>query len=153
MYSNMAHFRLSPPRPVKAELTSSRKIPYFIEQVKCGFPSPAEDYAEQEINFNEYLIKHQAASFTIKVQGDSMDKAGIKSGDLLIVDRSITAKTGMIIVAILFGEFTVKTFIQKGEEIWLYPENESYEPIKIHKEMDFQVWGVVTHVIHHCKIS
>jgi DNA polymerase V len=146
MYSGICNVIIVPHEIIKG-------IPLFIERVKCGFPSPAEDYREEEIDFNKYLIKHQSATFTVKVEGDSMTDEGIHSGDMLIVDRSITPKSEMIIVAILHGEFTVKKLIQKHREVWLYPGNSKYDPIKINEEMDFQVWGVVSHIIHHCKTS
>jgi DNA polymerase V len=146
MYSGICNVRIVPNPDIKG-------IPSFVERVKCGFPSPAEDYAEQDIDFNEYLIKHHAATFTVKVDGYSMIDEGINSGDMLIVDRSITPKTGMIVVAILHGDFTVKKLVQRHREVWLYPGNSDYEPIKITEEMDFQVWGVVSHIIHHCKTS
>ncbi len=125
-------------------------IPCYGDFIKAGFPSPAADYREEILDFNSYLVSNQAATFTVRVDGDSMEDEGIRSRDLLIVDRSRTPGKGSIVVAILYGEFTVKKLVFKEGRYWLYPGNPAYEPIRIELDMDFQVWGVVTHVIHHC---
>jgi len=124
------------------------KVQLFLEKVPAGFPSPASDYTDRSLDLNEYLIKHPAATFFIRVSGDSMTGAGIYSGDLLIVDRSIEARSGNIVLAVLNGEFTVKRLMCHGGEFWLVPENISYNAIKIGETSDFAVWGVVVHVIH-----
>ena len=116
--------------------------------INAGFPSPAENDIEMQLDLNEHLIKHPASTFFVKVQGDSMRGAGIFSGDILIVDKSLDATHGKIVVAILNGEFTVKKlFIQKNA-IQLVPANNAYPIITVTEGMDFQVWGVVTYVIH-----
>lgn len=130
--------------PVSA---NSALSPYFEAHIAAGFPSPAEDYAEQQLDLHKLLIKHPVATFFVKVSGDSMKDAGIFSGDLLIVDRSLPVQNGKIVVAILNGEFTVKRLHIHGEKIWLVAENPSYPPIEITEEQDFQVWGVVTYTI------
>lgn len=127
---------------------SAVRCPLVLWRVAAGFPSPADDYVERPLDLNEYLIKHPAATFFIRVTGDSMTGAGINSGDLLIVDRSLEAGNGNIVLAILDGEFTVKRFSKTGGDCWLVPENDAYEPVQITGTMDFQVWGVVVHVIH-----
>lgn len=115
--------------------------------VSAGFPSPAEDFSEKRLDLNEYLIKHPAATFFVRAKGNSMQNGGISDGDLLIVDRSLEARSGNIIIAFLDGEFTVKRIRITQKQIFLIPENENFKPIKITEGMDFQVWGVVTGVI------
>jgi DNA polymerase V len=123
-------------------------IPYFVSGVAAGFPSPAEDYMEKPLDLNELVIKHPFATFFVRVEGDSMKNAGIFSDDILVVDRSLEAQNGKIIVALLNGEFTVKRLLKTAQGITLCPENESFSPIKVTPESEFQVWGVVTYVIH-----
>ncbi len=124
------------------------RLPLFMARVPAGFPSPAEDYIEKSLDLNEYLVQHPAATFFVRVTGDSMTGAGISSGDILIVDRAVAPASGSIVVAILNGEFTVKRLWQRGAAVRLFPENPAYEPITITASMDFEVWGVVAHVIH-----
>ncbi len=133
------------------ERKRSLKLPFFLSIMKAGFPSPADDYVESKLDFNEYLVKHPSATFCVRVTGDSMKNAGINSGDLLVVDRAVTPRDNKIIVAILNGEFTVKRMAKNKNGLFLIPENPNYEPIEIKGEMDFEVWGVVTHVIHDLK--
>jgi DNA polymerase V len=122
--------------------------PLFCTRISAGFPSPADDYIENALDLNEHLIKHPAATFFVRVAGDSMTGAGINSGDILIVDRSVTAVNRSIIVAVLNGEFTVKRLVKRGSALQLFPENPAYDPIEITKGSEFEVWGVVMHVIH-----
>jgi len=124
------------------------RLPLFDCKLSAGFPSPADDYFEKKLDLNELLISHPAATFFVKVEGDSMLGAGIQSGDMLLVDRALTAEEGKIIVALIEGEFTVKRFVKKGNKAFLMPENPRYPPIEITEEKEFQVWGVVTYVIH-----
>lgn len=123
-------------------------LPVFTARIHAGFPSPAEDYIEKSLDLNEYLVQHPAATFFVRVTGDSMTGAGINSGDILIVDRALTAVNGSVIVAILNGEFTVKRLVTSNGRIRLQPENPAYEPIEVTAGSDFEVWGVVVHVIH-----
>ena len=124
------------------------RLPFYLSRVAAGFPSPADDYVEKKLDLNEHLVKSPAATFFVRVSGESMTKAGIFHGDLLIVDRSLEVKEGSIIVAILNGEFTVKRFMKRDGHMFLAAENDAYQPIEIHSDMDFEVWGVVTNVIH-----
>jgi DNA polymerase V len=124
------------------------KIPFFCDFIKAGFPSPADDYSDSSLDFNEYLIKNKAATFIVRVQGDSMTGAGINSGDLLVVDRSLKPSNNSVIVAIVSGEFTVKKLVKELGQYYLYPENPDYPVVKITEDMDFQVWGVVSYAIH-----
>jgi len=123
-------------------------LPFYASRVQAGFPSPADDAVETALDLNQYLIKHPAATFFVRVSGDSMSQASIHAGDILIVDRSISPKTGNIVIAVVEGELTVKRLkIQKNQYI-LVPENPNYQPLVITPEMDFNIWGVVTTVIH-----
>jgi DNA polymerase V len=126
----------------------SSSIPLFELGVKAGFPSPAEEEMSKPLNLNDHLIPHPASTFFVRVDGDSMNGAGIFSGDLLIVDKSLKAVSGKIIVALLNGEFTVKRLILQQNHILLQAENPKYKTIKINQSEDFSVWGVVTYVIH-----
>lgn len=122
--------------------------PLFLAQVPAGFPSPADDYVEGKLDLNRHLIKHPAATFFVRVTGDSMVDAGIHSGDLLIVDRALEPTDNNVIVAVVNGELTVKRIRKKNERVYLVPENKDYAPMEIREEMDFEIWGVVTNVIH-----
>ena len=115
---------------------------------KRSHPSPADDFLEGTLDLNEYLIKHPSATFFMRVAGDSMINTGIFPEDLLIVDRRLTAKSGKIVIAILNGELTVKRLKKSHKKIWLVPENEKYSVIEITAEDYFEIWGIVTTVIH-----
>lgn len=123
-------------------------LPLFLSRIPAGFPSPAEDYIENQLDLNELIVKHPTATFFVRVEGESMREASINPGDILVVDRSLEAKSGKIIVALVDGEFTVKRLLINEGEITLQSENALYPSIKINPESDFQVWGVVTYVIH-----
>ena len=123
-------------------------IPFYESNVSAGFPSPAEDFMDLDLNLQEYLVQHPSATFCVKVTGDSMQNAGIFSGDVMVVDRALEPKNKTIVLAVLDGEFTVKRIHKKGDSLYLNPENENFKPIEITEEIDFKVWGVVTHIIH-----
>ena len=116
--------------------------------VPAGFPSPADDFIEMEINLQDYIVKNKEATFCVKVEGTSMTKAGINTGDIIIVDRSLNPKHNDIVLAVIDGEFTVKRLAVNNESIYLMPENDSFSPIQINEAMDFQIWGIITHIIH-----
>jgi len=126
----------------------SLELPYFSTSVQAGFPSPADDFVDTKLDLNEYLVKHPSATFFVRVTGDSMTGVGIYDDDILIVDRSLEAHEGMIIIAALDGELTVKRLKKQNNAVILSPENEQYDPIVVSEESDFSVWGVVTAVIH-----
>ena len=123
-------------------------VPFYQASVSAGFPSPAEDFMDLELNLQDYLIQHPSATFCVRVTGDSMIKAGISSGDVMIVDRSLEPKDGSIVLAVLNGEFTVKRIKKNKDQLLLIPENVKFAPIVVSEEMNFKVWGVVTHVVH-----
>ncbi len=124
------------------------KIPFFLESVSAGFPSPADDYMEGKLDLNDLLVKNPASTFFVRVAGDSMTGAGIHSGDILVVDRSVDPKEGSIIIAVIDGELMVKRIRYDKNNLWLYSENPNYKPFKVTDGMDFDVWGVVRTVIH-----
>jgi len=126
------------------------ELPLYSNKVSAGFPSPADDHLEMKLDLNSYLIKHPAATFFVRASGDSMVNAGIHSGDLLIVDKSIEPCDGKIVIAALDGELTVKRLYKRGGEIKLFAENAAYPPINI-TEQDMVIWGVVSYVIHEAK--
>ena len=124
------------------------KIKLAEPMVPAGFPSPADDFVEMELNIHDYIVKNKDATFCVKVEGNSMTKADIHSGDILIVDRSLEPEHNNIVLAVIDGEFTVKRLAVNNGSLYLSPENDNFTPIKITKEMDFLVWGVITHIIH-----
>ena len=132
----------------RADGLLSVPLPIFLAHVQAGFPSPADSYIDKTLDLNELLISHPAATFFVRVIGDSMKNASILSGDVLVVDRSLEPSDSSIVVAVVNGEFTVKKLVKKEGRIFLAPENPAYPIMEITTECDFQVWGVVTYVIH-----
>jgi DNA polymerase V len=130
------------------DMSTKRKQPLFEVKVPAGFPSPAADYEEDRLDLNKHLIKNPAATFFVRVSGDSMEGAGIHHGDLLVVDRSIEPRDKSIVIAVINGELTVKRIRIKNKRITLEPENENYSVQEITEDTEFEVWGVVTNVIH-----
>ena len=123
-------------------------LPLYLANIKAGFPSPADDFLDKSIDLNEHLISHPAATFLVRVSGDSMIKAGIFPGDILVVDKSLEAKNRDIVIGVVDNEFTVKRYIKNSNGSFLYPENPNYRAIKMTEGS--QIWGVVTYVIHKC---
>lgn len=115
--------------------------------VSAGFPSPADDFKELKISLDKTLVKNKEATFYARVSGQSMVGAGLDDGDLLVVDRSLEPKHNKIAVCFIDGEFTVKRLKVTSEGVSLLPENPAYEPIQVTSENNFQIWGLVTHVI------
>jgi DNA polymerase V len=130
------------------DLTSNCECPLFVVPVTAGFPSPAEDYIEGKLDLNKYLITHPAATFFVRVTGESMIDAGIHPGDILIVDRALEPADKNVVIAVIDGEFMVKRIRMVQSKIFLMPENKNFKPLEIENEMNFEVWGVVTNVIH-----
>ncbi len=123
-------------------------LPLFGTKIPAGFPSPADDHLEATIDLNRQYVRHPAATFFVRVQGHSMIGAGIHNGDMLVVDRSLDAQSGAIVIAVVNGELTLKRLLIAGDEVWLMPENPEFQPLQITDSMELQVWGVVAHVIH-----
>ena len=132
-------------KPLFAALSGHR---LFIADVPAGFPSPAADYEEAALDLNKFLITNPAATFFVRAAGDSMLGAGIHCGDLLVVDRSLETRDKNVVLAVVNGEFTVKRIRIKSGKITLQPENDHYKPSEIAGDMEFEVWGVVTFVLH-----
>jgi DNA polymerase V len=130
-----------------ADTESELKLPFVNEGISAGFPSPALDFVDLSIDLNKHLIKHPSATFYGRVKGESLKNAGISDGDLLVIDRSLEPLKGKIELCFIDGEFTAKRIKKSKSELWLMPENDDYEPIKITENNNFVVWGVVTHVI------
>ena len=124
------------------------RVALYLASVPAGFPSPADDYIETSLDLNEYLIKHQAATFFVRARGSSMIGAGIRDGDLLVVDRAVDPKNGSVVIAAVCGDLTVKRISRRDGKLLLCPDNECFTPIEVTPEAEFQIWGVVTHAIH-----
>jgi len=122
--------------------------PLFSCGVSAGFPSPADDYIDRQLDLNELLIHNPAATFFVRVAGDSMTGISINHDDILIVDRSLEPVSGKIVIAVINGELTIKRLLKDNSSCRLVAENPNYEDIEINEEMAFEVWGVVTSVIH-----
>ena len=121
------------------------KLPFYIHKVGAGFPSPATDYIEDDIDLNSHLIKNAPATFVIRVQGKSMHNVGIYDGDLLVVDRSINPKNLSTIIANVNEELVVKTFLKEKNRNYL---TSGSNKIELSENPNFIIWGVVTYVIH-----
>jgi DNA polymerase V len=117
--------------------------------IKAGFPSPAQDYLTECIDLNKELIRRKETTFLARVSGNSLIEAGICDGDIVVIDKSLEAKNGDFVVAFIDGEFTLKEFHHdvKNNCAWLIPHNKDFAPIKVTKENDFMVWGVLTYTI------
>ena len=121
------------------------KLPFYIHKVGAGFPSPATDYIEDDVDLNSYLIKNSPATFIIRVQGTSMSDVGIHNGDLLIVDRSVDPKNSSAVVANVNEELVVKTFLKEKNKNYL---KSGASKIELNENPNVIIWGVVTYVIH-----
>ncbi|ASQ90117.1 peptidase S24 [Prosthecochloris sp. GSB1] len=131
-----------------ADVSAELALPLASSEIAAGFPSPADDHLELKLDLNRALVRHPNATFYGRVKGYSMVDAGIGEGDLLVIDKSLEPKEGDIAVCFLDGEFTVKRIGRQDGGLCLLPANEGFEPIPVTGESDFQVWGVVTYVIH-----
>jgi len=131
-----------------APLTVGKRLcmPLFSSNVPAGFASPADDFVEEYLDLNDLLVKREEATFFVRVSGLSMIDAGIQPNDILIVDRSLEAKHGKIVIAVLNGEVTVKRLYDRDGKVILKAENSAYKDIMVEGEL--HIWGVVTSVIH-----
>jgi DNA polymerase V len=120
----------------------------FVGNISAGFPSPAEEYLEQVLDFNKDFIKNKASTFYGRVKGNSMIEAGIRNNDILVIDKSLQPVNGDIAICYLNGAFTVKKLKVENNCVWLMPYNKEFAPIKVTPENEFIVWGIVIHVIH-----
>lgn len=124
-----------------------RSQPLFVSRPQAGFPVSADDSVEEQLDLNDLVVKNPASTFFVRVEGDSMEGAGIFSGDILAVDRSREPKNNSIVVANIFDELTIKRLLRRSGRVYLVPENSDYGETEITEEMDSSVWGVVTHAI------
>lgn len=132
----------------QADLLSKVALPMSLERVAAGFPSPAQDYIEDTLNLNELCVRHPDSTFYVRVSGNSMRGIGIYPGDVLVVDRSLRAHHGDIVIAVVDGEFTVKELALQPKPA-LLARNPDYPPIRINAETEVEINGVVTHAICH----
>jgi len=134
--------------PIPFARRTELNLPLFSARVQAGFPSPADDHLERSIDLNEELIQHPTATFFVRVKGESMQDAGIQSGDILVVDRSLAPTDRKIVVAMIDGEFTVKRFRNQDGRIFLEAANDQFPRIEVSGDQELVVWGVVSFVIH-----
>jgi len=125
-----------------------KNIPLLSHSISAGFPSPADDYIEENIDLNEYLITNPFSTFFLRVKGDSMIDSGINDKDLIIVDKSLTPRPGNIVIAMIDGEFTVKRFSIKNNKLYLKAENHNYPDLNLEDYDDIHIWGVVIYSVH-----
>jgi DNA polymerase V len=119
-------------------------LPLYTSKVAAGFPSPADDHVERRLNPSDYLVDNDSSTFFVRVKGDSMIDAGIFEDDVLVIDRSRVPQIGDIVLAVLDGEFTVKTLGKSKSGARLLPANKHYPVIDVKEDQSFEVWGVVT---------
>ncbi|MGM0645555.1 MAG: LexA family protein [Thermodesulfobacteriota bacterium] len=148
-------FKARPPSPCRtrvlgpagAQVQNTPHLPLYLARVAAGFPSPADDHLDAPLNLHEYLVANEAATFMVRVSGDSMTNAGILDGDVLVVDRSLSPQPGHIVVAVLDGELTVKHLTRHGNAWRLEAAHPDYPPLRVGEDQDLTVWGVVTGVV------
>jgi DNA polymerase V len=119
-------------------------LPLYLDRASAGFPSPADDYIEAELDLNRYMIRNPPDTFMVRVKNDALSGAGILEGDVLIVDRSIGPRHSMIVVAVVNGEMCVRRLNRKLGNWVLDPENRDFQPLHIRPGQDLEIWGVVT---------
>ena len=127
-------------------------LPLAAHRIPAGFPSPATDYAEDGLDLNGYLVQHPAATFLFSVQGHSMQGAGILDGDKVVVDRSVPARHGHIVIAVVDGEFTLKRLYQRHNRLELHPDNPAFPPIRLTEGKQLEIWGVVVGVVRRYRV-
>jgi DNA polymerase V len=137
--------------PIPFEKRTILRLPLVSASVEAGFPSPADDHLERGIDLNEELIRNPAATFLVRVKGDSMRDAGIHSGDVLIVDKSLPPTDRKIVVAMIDGNFTVKRFRKRGGQVFLEAENPEFPPIEVTEGQELSIFGVVSYIIHQAR--
>ena len=127
---------------------SGSSIPLFSHKVSAGFPSPADDYVEDVLDLNKLLIQNKAATFFLRVKGDSMVNAGIHDGDIIVVDRSLEAVDRSVVVAVVDNELTIKRLVWRNGVAELHAENPRYQPIRFREGQEMTIWGVVSSSVH-----
>lgn len=139
-----------PPRAfiLPAAAPARRPVALFASRIAAGFPSPADDYVEARLDLNELLVRRQEATYFLRVKGDSMQGAGIHHGDLIVVDRSLEAGDGSVVVAEVDGALTIKRLRLGGDTPELHPDNPAYPVIRFKEGQELRIWGVVTSSVH-----
>jgi DNA polymerase V len=130
------------------EVSEELRLPLVDAYISAGFPSPADDYLEAKLDLNKLLIRNPSSTFFARVRGTSMQDVGIHDGDILIIDKSLSPSHNSVLICFIDGEFTVKKIQKKNGDLYLMPQNKEFAPIKVDKESDFRLWGVVTYCIH-----
>jgi DNA polymerase V len=128
---------------LNVEPRQAATVPLMASPAECGFPSPADDYLDRPLDFNDLLIENPAATFAVRIAGESMTGAGLYPGDIAVVDRSRVAVDRSIVLALIGGEFTIKRYRKKGAHIWLQAENPTFKNIELTEDSGFEVWGVI----------
>jgi DNA polymerase V len=136
------------PIPVPVETSPSLQLPLFSSYVRAGFPNPADDHREPDLDLNELLIRNPAATFLLRVAGESMVDAGIYPDDVVVVDRSLTVQQRDVVVAEVEGEFTIKRFLRQNGSVILASENPAFRPLVFTGEMELEIFGVVAWTLH-----
>lgn len=132
-------------RVFSARVQKRWPLPLFGSYVPAGFPSPADGHEEGPLDLNELVIRNPASTFFLRARGDSMTGAGIHDGALLVVDRSLEARSGDVVIAALGGELTVKRLLRQEDRLLLVAENDAYAPVEV--DVELHIWGVVTHAL------
>lgn len=145
--TGIVHNTKAQQEPQPCEARTLAHVLLYASAVPAGFPSPAEDYLDRPLDFNELLIAHPAATFAVRVTGESMTGIGIFPGDIAVVDRALAAQSGSIVLAVLDGAFTIKILRRRGVRVSLESANPDFPPVEITEERPFEVWGVVRHAI------
>jgi DNA polymerase V len=140
--------RSDSPVPVPFDTALSLQLPLFSSYVRAGFPNPADDHQEADIDLNALLVRNPAATFLLRVAGESMINAGIYPDDVVVVDRSLTVQQRDVVVAEVEGEFTIKRFLRQNRKIILAPENPAFRSLVFSPEMELSIFGVVTFTLH-----
>jgi DNA polymerase V len=130
-----------------ANTSSHVMLPFFDGGIAAGFPSPAQDYVDLQIDLNDELISNPSSTFYARVKGTSMQDAGIQDGDILVIDKSLEPQDGATAVCFIDGEFTLKYIKFETDAIYLVPANPKFQAIKVTEENDFCIWGIVTYSI------
>jgi|TARA_B100000768_G_scaffold90750_1_gene85017 DNA polymerase V len=131
----------------KPDTQNKKYFPLSSEGISAGFPSPAEDFKELKISIDQEVVKNESATFFARVEGQSMQGAGLDDGDLLVIDRSQEPENGKIAVCFVDGEFTVKRLKVEDDCVYLMPENSKYKALKVTSENQLIIWGIVTYVV------
>jgi len=131
----------------KPDTQNKKYFPLVSEGISAGFPSPAEDFKELKISIDQEVVKNESATFFARVDGQSMQGAGLDDGDLIVIDRSKEPENGKIAVCFIDGEFTVKRLKVEKDCVYLMPENSKYKALKVTSENQLIIWGIVTYVV------